>query len=105
MTAKNKLINCGLETVISGAIVVAMAGEVLNKMFGTNEIPKGVVRELIEGVMDGLISHFQNQIDDIKAENEKLLNDKHNKEFEIEDLNIKIKELENKVAEKSKKKK
>ena len=58
----------GLATMMSGALFGG-----LNKMFGMDEkIPKGVVRELMQGVMDGLIDHFQYQIDELKRDNEKL---------------------------------
>jgi hypothetical protein len=65
-----------LSTVTAG-IGVAVGGIILNevmrrmnKMFG-EEIPKGVVREMMLGVMDGLVYHFEEKVETERKEKEK----------------------------------
>lgn len=94
------IVGLGLTTMMSGALLGGM-----NKMFGMDEkIPKGVVRELVQGVMDGLIDHFQYQIDELKRQNERL----ERKVEELEPWERRYKELlevtERERAEKDKKK-
>lgn len=57
------------------------------KMFG-EQIPRGIVRELMEGVMDGLTIFFQGQIDDLKTAKEKLVE----KNQELEETNERLSE-------------
>ena len=77
----------GLSTV---GVAVGIMGNILggmNKMFGeSNSIPKGVVKELIEGVMDGLMGHFESKIYDLKSEIEKLNKTNNELELQVEDL-------------------
>jgi hypothetical protein len=61
--------NDGLNTMITPLIGIGVMGAMLNqvfggmgKMFGEN-IPEGVVKELMQGVMDGLISYFDGKIE------------------------------------------
>ena len=56
--------------------VVGMLMGVMNKMFGnTEKIPKGVVKELMEGVVSGLMEHFEMKIEDLKSDVERLEKD------------------------------
>ena len=64
-------------------------------MFGSNDIPKGVVRELMEGVMDGLTIYFEQRIADLKRENEEFNNKIEELEIKLEELDIIKKELDN----------
>jgi regulator of replication initiation timing len=76
----------GLTTATTGLLMEYAFGG-LKKMFGEKEIPRGVVREMMEGVMDGLISHFQWQIDELKRKKEQL--DEKNNELDIENESLK----------------
>jgi len=67
----SKLTSSFTSLAVMGSITGLMLGGI-NKMFGTSEIPKGVVKELMEGVMDGLVFHFDGKIQDLKEENKKL---------------------------------
>jgi len=92
-TLTNSLI--GLSTVgLSGGLILNMLGG-MNKMFGSNDIPKGVVRELMEGVMDGLTIYFEQRIADLKRENEEFNNKIEELEIKLEELDIIKKELDN----------
>ena len=75
----------------------------LTKMFGTNEIPKGVVKELMEGVMDGLIFHFDGKIDELKDKNKKLVEKNTELELKNERLEEENKAFKDQIAEAVKK--
>jgi len=96
-TLDDSLIGLGMIGLTTGLMMNAIGG--LNKMFGeNNSIPKGVVKELMEGVMEGLMLHFQNQIYDLKYEN-KTLQEKVDEldtasRLQVEDLDRVNKELD-----------
>lgn len=80
----------GIPSLIPMIGLSAMMGGLL-KMFGTTEqIPKGVVRELMEGVMDGLLIHFGVQIDELRREKENLSEKLEEKERRIEELEQRV---------------
>jgi len=61
----------GMTGLISGMLgmgLVTMAGGQMMKMFGDNneKIPKGVVKELMEGAMAGIIEHFNNKVNELE---------------------------------------
>lgn len=60
-----------LYTAITAGIL-GYIGKEMNKMFGETKIPEGMVREIIQGVMDGLLMYFDDQIGKLKKENDEL---------------------------------
>ena len=80
----DNIIGLGMSTAVTGFIMA----EVLRKMDGlfgnTEKIPKGVVKEMMEGVMEGLFNMFETRLYD-KEEQLRVANDKiRNLEEEIE---------------------
>ena len=68
MEKNNSLDNMFSGLMTNAAISTMLIGGMMN-MLGTNEkIPKGVVKEMMEGVMDGLISHFGEIIGKLEME-------------------------------------
>jgi len=95
---ENNILNSLLPAITTVGIMGAVMGG-LNKMFGTNEIPKGVVKELMEGIMEGLIYHFQGTIDDQKREIENLQEQRDKLEVENEKLKEENQAFKDSIAE------
>jgi len=87
----NTMATIGLVGLAGGILGLLMSG--VNKMFGENKTElKGVVREMMEGVMEGLISHFETVQLALKSENNKLTK-------ENEDLGEQLDELTKDLAD------
>ena len=100
-------LNAGL--LMSGIMMNYMITEEFNKMFGQNETPKKVVSEIMQGVMDGLLIHFDIKIDVLKADNKRLKEKVEILEEQKEEMEETIANLQEQIGEllvkKAKKKK
>ena len=75
----------GLITGMLGAGIVSMLGGQMMKMFGESErLPKGVIKEIIEGMLAGTIEHFEEKIDDLRNELKYANEELESKKEEIE---------------------
>ena len=95
-TISDMNLNLGIG-IMSMGIIGGLMGK-MSGLFGTLDIPQGVVREMMEGVMDGLISHFEIRIDDLKRDVEM-------KTEEIGKLKERISQLEEKSSKTTQKSK
>jgi len=84
-TLNDAMVGLGVFGAMTGLMTNLLGG---NKMFGEN-VPQGVIREIMQGVMDGLVTHFELQIDDLKRENERL----KQKDIELDDIKEELDKL------------
>lgn len=98
MNKKEKPIVSSFGSIVAPLLVTtglaAMLAGGMSKMFGTSEIPKGVVKEMMEGVMDGLLGHFEYKIDELKRDKKKLTEEIEKFEDRVEGLSGRLRELQ-----------